>query len=170
LNQAIALNQMFGEPYLHRGIAHWNLKSLDEAIADFNVAIDKGPEATEAYYYRGLCLQKKGKVEPAVEDYLKAIALAPAHVAARCRLGELYLNQQKFAPALEEFDKILVLDPNTYWAYYWKALINDKLKNYPAAINFYRSFLEKAPQEDTNHKLFANQRIKQLTKWIAKYN
>ena len=168
LNEAIALNKMFGEPYLHRGIAHWNLKSLDKAIPDFSVAIDKDPEAAEAYYYRGLCWQKEGDAEPAVEDYLKAIALAPDHLPTHHRLAEVYLNQKRFALALEEFDRILELDPNRYWAYYWKALINDKLENYPVAINFYNCFLEKASQQDMKHRIFANERIKQLTRWTAK--
>lgn len=168
LTRAVDLNPKFAEPYFNRGLAYLNLKSFDKAVAEFNEALDREPEYASAYYNRGLVLQKKRKFELAIQDYSKTIALQPEHKQAHYRLGEAYIRQNRHTDALVEFDKVLQLDPTDYWAYYWKALANDKLKNYPEAIDAYKAFWERAADSDKNHKTFARQRIIKLRRAVAK--
>lgn len=168
LNRAIELNPKFAESYLNRGIAFQNLREFDKAILDYNYAIHLEPEYAAAYYNRGHLFQTRKKSDLSIADYLSTVEIEPDHKQAHYRLGELYIKLKQFEKCIPHFAKVIELNPGNYWAYYWQALALEKTKNYRDAINSYIAFLEKVPAEHKNHKVFAQERIKKLTKVAAK--
>jgi len=168
LSRAIELNPKFAESYLNRGIAFQNLNEFDKAILDFNYAIDLEPEYALAYYNRGHVFRTRRKFDLAIADYLKTVEFEPGLKQAHYTLGELYIKQQEFDNCIPHFARVIELDSGNYWAIYWQALALEKTGNYPDAINSYTTFLEKAPAEHKNHKIFARQRVKKLTEFATK--
>lgn len=59
--------------YADRGSCYANKKMTDEAIADFNKALELKPDLLGAHYERGRALAMKGKHAEAVQDFSKAI-------------------------------------------------------------------------------------------------
>jgi tetratricopeptide (TPR) repeat protein len=53
--------------YLSRGAAHLKLKEVDEAISDFNDAINVNSKSARAYYFRGIAYMMKEEFEKSEE-------------------------------------------------------------------------------------------------------
>ncbi|MBI4806725.1 MAG: tetratricopeptide repeat protein [Desulfovibrio sp.] len=60
--------------YSDRGMCYANTKKTDEAIMDFNKALEMKPDLLGTYYERGRALAMKGKHAEAVQDFTKAIS------------------------------------------------------------------------------------------------
>ena len=59
------------------------LRSSEQAIADYNLAIEIQPEYYEAYVNRGIVyLEQKQDAHAAIADFTKAIEIDPAQVQA----------------------------------------------------------------------------------------
>lgn len=87
--------------YIGRGLAYYNQKDPEQAIADFSFAISLSPDEALAYYYRGLAYDDKQDFNSAIADFTQAIALRPNEAAfnnSRC-LVDLALNNYRVAVA-----------------------------------------------------------------------
>lgn len=69
------LNSVFAEAYHNRGNAKSNLGQHQEAIADYNKAIELNPVSAEAYYNRGTANQSLERTQEADEDLKRAAKL-----------------------------------------------------------------------------------------------
>jgi tetratricopeptide (TPR) repeat protein len=63
------------EAYRSRGIAYAKRREYDQAIADYDKAIDLDPKNAKAYYQRGYVYDIEGKHDRAMADYNKAMEL-----------------------------------------------------------------------------------------------
>ena len=72
---AIAQNPDAYAPYLNRARALMRHNRPDEALKDFNKAIDLSPQMGEIYYFRSLCYSAKGNATQAQQDMQKSQAL-----------------------------------------------------------------------------------------------
>jgi tetratricopeptide (TPR) repeat protein len=82
-----------------RGRIYLELNRIDEALADFDLAIDNGFLDAGTFDGRGLCHEKKGNIEAAKADYRRSRELraiddearsAQRHAVERLRaLGDL---------------------------------------------------------------------------------
>jgi tetratricopeptide (TPR) repeat protein len=76
--------------YANRGSAKDDGGRTDQAIKDFNRALELDPGYAEAYYNRSFAYEKKGLLPLAVADMEKAVRLAPEDTYYTDRLK--YLN------------------------------------------------------------------------------
>jgi outer membrane protein assembly factor BamB/TolB-like protein len=60
-----------GVYYLHHDV-------IDDAIANFNRALQMAPDYTEAQFYKGVALQKRGRLDEAIALFKRALPSAPA--------------------------------------------------------------------------------------------
>lgn len=63
--------------YMHAGNAKFLAKKFDEAIKEYDKAIQMDPNLVEAYYHRGYCYYKKEEWKKARQDFEKASNLDP---------------------------------------------------------------------------------------------
>ena len=61
--------------YLKIGVCNYNKKNLEEAINNYNKAIELNPVYTEAFFNKGICLSNLNKKEEAIEVFNKAIEI-----------------------------------------------------------------------------------------------
>lgn len=66
---AMGLNPRLPWPYLHRGIAHLELKQFDRARADFGRFLDLRPDDADGHFNRGIARLSLGDARGAVADF-----------------------------------------------------------------------------------------------------
>jgi Flp pilus assembly protein TadD len=77
LNQAIRIDGGYGLAYNNRGVAQQRKGNLDEAVADFTLALTLNRRNSTAYVNRGLAYLRLGRPAEAEMDFQKALALNP---------------------------------------------------------------------------------------------
>ena len=76
--------------YVDRGIAYGEKGEYDQAIADFNRALEVDPKSASAYYNRGIGYWRKGQRDLAISDYTKALGINPKDADAYYYRGIAY--------------------------------------------------------------------------------
>ena len=130
-----------------------NLKAgkFDDAIKNFNDAIEIDDECIPAYNGRGIAYANKKDFDAAIKDFDKTIKLDPKYAEGYSNRGEAYADKGDAQKALDDFNKAIELDPkyanayNNRGALYAKAGDLDK-----AAADF-----KKAVELDPNNKTAA---------------
>jgi tetratricopeptide (TPR) repeat protein len=69
------LNSKDSLAYNNRGWCYFNLAQYNEAIANYNQAIELNPQYIQAYYNRGLAYESNKQLEEAKEDFEKVLTL-----------------------------------------------------------------------------------------------
>lgn len=83
LDQAVELAPVDGEARSLRGLAHWKLHHIPEAIADLRAAVQRLPDRPEIYYNLALVLEADHKRADARSAAEQALKLAPTDSAVR---------------------------------------------------------------------------------------
>lgn len=111
--EACKEKELAPEQYFGRGVALQKDHRVDEALADFDKAIQLKPEYAEAYTSRAaiflgraLYTQDPADYDRAIADYSRAIAMTPTrpyHPSAHYFRGEAYRNRGKEELAKADF-------------------------------------------------------------------
>jgi len=135
--------------YNNRGGTLQSMNRFDEALRDYNKAIELRPLYADAYCNRGIILADRKKNDEALADYNKAIELNPKMITAYNNRGLLYLEMKKNSEARADFEKALQLKPGYAEAYYNRGLLAmDENKNeeafsdYSKAIQLQPAYVE----------------------------
>jgi tetratricopeptide (TPR) repeat protein len=68
--------------YNNRGIAYARKGQYDQAISNFNKALEINPRDIKAYHNRGHAYAEKGQYDQAISDYTKALEMNPRDARA----------------------------------------------------------------------------------------
>jgi serine/threonine protein kinase len=131
--------------YVVRAIENYKQGKLDQALADFNLAIKFDPKYD--YLIRGNVYYKQDKLKQALANYNKAIDLDPNFAAAYNGRGNVYSDQGELDKALVNYSKAIQFAPKFAAAYNGRGNVyykQDKLKQALADYN-------KAIQLDTKY-------------------
>lgn len=83
LDQAVELAPADGEIRALRGLAHWKVHHIPDAIADLRAAAQRLPDRPDIYYHLALVLEADHKTADARSAADQALRLAPADIAVR---------------------------------------------------------------------------------------
>ena len=120
--------------YKTRGFLAYERKDYKDAIADYDIAIDKDRNDAEAYYLRGLARRSLGQDEKAVNDFDDALVRNPEHTEAYYWRGRAKYRLKRYEEAVVDFDDLLRLDSKHTDAYYWRGSAKVNLARYTEAI------------------------------------
>jgi RNA polymerase sigma factor (sigma-70 family) len=93
----------------------------DEAIADFNHALQLDPKAAAAYFNRGRAHKLQGKYDQALVDYAQNLKLHPNAAGTYVNRGQIYNLKGDYDLAIADFDHALLLNPTKELAYTGRA-------------------------------------------------
>ena len=125
----------------NRGVAYLNLRELDEALADFEAAIDLEPDYAEAYANRGRIHLDREDYDRAIEDLDRAIELAESLTEAYGNRGLAYQYLGDDKQALADFTRAIDIDHHPQ-AYYNRAALKYTLGRFDEAYEDYNLVLE----------------------------
>ena len=137
---------IFTDAYNNRGSSKATLGKHEEAIADFEKAIELDPKFALAHYNRGNSKAILGKHEEAIADCDKAIELNSEFVFAYYNRGNSKAILGKHEEAIADYDRAIELNPKFVFAYYNRG--NDKatLGKHEEAIADYGTVIELNPK------------------------
>ena len=133
------------EEALKKGTDYGRHGSYNEAISEFNKAIEASPGSASAYYDRGFVYDKKENLDQAISDYTKAIEIDPNFTDAYYNRGFAYYKKGTFDLAISDYSKVIELSPSSPDAYYGRGLVYSKKGNLNEAISDYTKAIEVRP-------------------------
>jgi len=104
------------------GFAFLQKGHVDEAMTQFQKALEINPTYADAYYNLGLAFFQKGHVDEAIIEYQKALGIDPNYALVHSNLGLAFFQKGYVDEAIIEYKKALEIDPNY-------ALVHNNLGN-----------------------------------------
>ncbi|HUB66731.1 MAG TPA: tetratricopeptide repeat protein [Candidatus Methylacidiphilales bacterium] len=94
----------FGNILLQKG-------RVDEAMEQFQNALDIDPNDADVYDNMGEGLSQKGEIDEAIAQYQKALAINPNNAEAHNNLGNALARQGQWDEAIQQFQMSLEIEP-----------------------------------------------------------
>ena len=107
--------------YKWRGITNGDMKKFEDAIQDFNTAIQLDPMNADLYVRRAKQNESLGRLGDALRDLRFAYDLEPGAVRTLLYLGNVYVKAGQGKQALEYYDRAIAAQPTYDDAYARKA-------------------------------------------------
>lgn len=156
-NAAEKLDPSNADVYHQRGQVFVLLEKLDEALADFNTAVDLVPNLCSALVqkcyaeYRHACLiQNQVQIYNAIQATHRAAEKFPNNIECYNILAQILSEQQQFDKADELFEKAIALQPTQASLYVHQGLLH---LQWNGDINKALALLHKAIECDTKCEL-----------------
>ncbi len=105
------------EVHALRGSAYQKKRSFEQAVQDFNQAVQIDPNLWIPYWSRANLAYDTGDLEKAIQDYGEVIRLRPNYADAYGNRGNAYSRCRQFSKALSDHTEAIRLSPNDPDAY-----------------------------------------------------
>jgi tetratricopeptide (TPR) repeat protein len=114
---------------------------IDEAIAQYQMALKMDPNDAETWNNFGNALFRKGNVDEAVSHYQMALQIRPGHAKACYNLGNVLLQKGKVEDAIAYYQMALQIKPdyanahiNLGGALLQKGMVEEAITHYQLAL------------------------------------
>jgi|TergutMp193P3_1026864.scaffolds.fasta_scaffold01180_3 putative GTP pyrophosphokinase len=114
--------------FKHRGMANFACSRYNEAIDDFNHALELDEKSYKAAYYRGVVHSVIKQYSKAIDDYTLSLTINPYQSFCLFRRGQAYYHIGDYPQALCDCENSLALEPGNNSANKFKDLLHDKLR------------------------------------------
>ena len=141
--------------YYNKGIAKQKLSKHNDAIKDFNKAIELNPNDYNYFLKRGISRIAIKKYQTALNDFDIVLMYNPNNAQAYCNRAIVETKLEDYKKAIEDFNKAIELKPDYALAYSGRGaaraslnIHNDAIKDFNTAIKLnsksYEAYLGKA--------------------------
>jgi len=141
--------------YYKRGESLKGLNKTDDAIKDYNNAIELNPQYSDAYWGRGVVYDDSQQYQLAINDYKKAISLMNSNYQSSglailyCNVAFNELGLMNYTEALQADSVSLSLREQYSRAYKARGEIHNAQKKYDLAVDDYTQSIFTLKDEDT---------------------
>jgi tetratricopeptide (TPR) repeat protein len=132
--------------YLNRGDAYGQKGQYDQAISDFNKALEINPRYAKAYNNRGIAYEMKGQYDQAISDYNKALKIDPETAETYYNRGNAHYKKGQYDRAISDFNKALEMNPRYAEAYINRGTVYSRKGQNDEAISDYSKAIEIDPE------------------------
>ena len=148
--------------YKKRADDYFKTGNYDQAIANYQRALQANPADAELYYGRGTAYALKGQLDLALNDLNRCLEINPRNAQAYNNRGILYARKNQYGRALQDYEQALRLSPRYAHAYYNKGYALEKLGRTREAVEAYKSFLRYASAQNSKQIDRARERLRAL--------
>jgi tetratricopeptide (TPR) repeat protein len=124
---------------------------VDEAIIQYQKALEIDPEYAKAHYNLGNALFQKGRVDEAMEHYQKALKIQPQYAEAHNNLGNVLRQKGRVDEAIIQYQKALKIEPDFAMAHHNLGMVLDQKGLVDEAITQYQKALAIQPADADAH-------------------
>ena len=150
---ALKLNSSDPQAYEDRGDIHFARQAYDLALADYDKAVSLG--RSNPYLFAARCDSDRlnGKLDLAEADCEKSLSLDPKNRRGLWASGRLALAEKRYNDAVSALTAYIVQKPESSdTAYYFRALANNRLKNYGSALADLNIYVKRVPDDGDGYK------------------
>jgi tetratricopeptide (TPR) repeat protein len=137
--------------YKALGDALFNKGQIDEAIDQYNEAIQLKPYFVNAYYTLGIALLKEGRTDAAIRQFQEAIRFKPAFADAHNALGSAWLGKGRIDEAIRQFQEAIRLKPDDADARYNLGNAFRRTGQIDEAIRQFQKVIRLTPNDASAH-------------------
>jgi tetratricopeptide (TPR) repeat protein len=147
---ALAVDPACVEAYRERGLIHRLARRLDEALEDFNTAIELEPSA-EIFFRRGVAYAEQRQFKLAYADFNEALQRDPDHALTYLNRGLISVVAGKFEWAADDAERALEIDPSMTRARFLRGVAHGKLGRHDLAVGDFDAVLTQEPENARAH-------------------
>jgi len=144
--------------HLRKGDLYSDEAKWNEAIIEYNEAINLKPDFIEAYNNRATAYTATGEYDNAIADCTKAIELDPESTIPYYNRSIAYLYKGEYEKAIADCDKILAFGLNSPWVHYHRGMAHFEMGDYMSAITDFEN--AKNISTDSTFNQMIDQKIK----------
>lgn len=137
------------QEFYNKGIE--NVKKINrvDALENFNQAIYKDRDYSEAYYQRGLLNKHFHKNNEAKADFKKVVLINKSYIKeARIELGDLNFEEKNYNSAIKNYSEVIKIDSSYIEAFTHRAKAYYYIKKFDLSIENFIYALSIKPTDD----------------------
>lgn len=124
---------------------------LEEAVTEFNRALNKNPDHVFAHLGLAICFMQLDRADEALTEFNRVIDLSPDLAVAYANRGILHDRLEKYDLALTDYKKALSLDPEILagpgWLWRFLRNVDEKPPGIADRAAYLEAELDKPPEE-----------------------
>jgi tetratricopeptide (TPR) repeat protein len=155
-------NQEAAQEHFDKGNELAKAQQFEQAIVEFQAALDEDPEFTSAMVNMGVAYYQLARLDEAIAQYEKAIELEPEDADIHSNLAAAYVQMNQLDQALEEYLLAVELNPELAEAYFGLGVIYAQGGKIDEAIQAIERFQELDTGSDPKATELAQQYLQQL--------
>ena len=97
---------------VNKGMEYGKQGKFNEAITEFNKAIEIDPNSYNAYFNRGIAHKYVGDYDQAIVDYSKVVEINPKADNAYTNRGNIYAEKGDYDRAISDYNRAIEINPN----------------------------------------------------------
>jgi tetratricopeptide (TPR) repeat protein len=164
----IVKQKLTEKDYFKKGNTLFHQSNFNDAIIEFDKAINLNPKYTDAYGDRGASKANLGQYEAAITDYQKAEQLGMKSSILYSNWGYAHYRLKHPDTALTFLEKAIKIDPNNGNAYRWRGEIKyDKNDNEGAEVDYTKAIMANPNASNYFARGLANYYLKDYEKAIV---
>jgi tetratricopeptide (TPR) repeat protein len=115
---------------------------IDEAIREFQLALEMDTQFYKSHFKLGICYYHKGQYDLEITEYKKCLAVNRSYAPAWLNLGHAFLARDELESARDAYKEVLGLTPRNRVALYNLGLVEFDLRLFTEARTHLETFLE----------------------------
>jgi tetratricopeptide (TPR) repeat protein len=153
------------------GNALFQKGQLDDAVAQYQKALETNPDDAQAHNNLGNALFQKGELDDAVAHYQKALEINPKYAQAHSNLGLALFRKGQLDDAVAHYQKALEINPDDAQAHSNLGLALFQKGQLDDAVAHYQKALETNPNSFEVHSDLGNALFRkgQVNNAVAQY-
>jgi serine/threonine-protein kinase len=128
-----------------RASAHWALRDLDAALADYTLAVELDGEWVWVRNGRGLVYHDRKDYEAALTDFTESLKIDPTHAATYEYRAETLYKLGRLTDALADLNEAVKRNPESPRLYNRRAMLHYYNREYSKAVRDHTSALKCDP-------------------------
>ena len=143
-------------------------KQVPKAVPLLKAASAAEPADIDLHFRLGTALLETGENQSAAREFSAVVAKRPENQAAWNGIGFALYKLENYQGALQALDRAAQLGPEAPGNHFLRAIMLDKFKQFPAALDSYQKFLAAAAGHYPDDEFKARQRVRIITNLLNK--